>query len=63
MDPAVKGTLNVLSSCAKTQSVKRVVVTSSIATILFNGNPLNPGVVVDETWFSSTAFCKKLNVQ
>ncbi|KAJ0094373.1 hypothetical protein Patl1_17144 [Pistacia atlantica] len=44
IDPAVKGTLNVLRSCAKVQSVKRVVVTSSIASILFNGNPLTPDV-------------------
>ncbi|KAJ0037743.1 hypothetical protein Pint_23940 [Pistacia integerrima] len=44
IDPAVKGTLNVLRSRAKVQSVKRVVVTSSIASILFNGNPLTPDV-------------------
>ncbi|KAJ0037737.1 hypothetical protein Pint_23946 [Pistacia integerrima] len=60
IDPAVKGTLNVLRSCAKVQSVKRVVITSSIASILFNGNPLTPDVVVDETWFSSTALCREL---
>ena len=33
VDPAVKGTLNVLSSCAKSSSVKRVVLTSSMAAI------------------------------
>ncbi|KAJ0039276.1 hypothetical protein Pint_23923 [Pistacia integerrima] len=36
IDPAVKGTLNVL-----------------------NGTPLNPDVVVDETWFSNPALCKE----
>ncbi|XP_044489748.1 phenylacetaldehyde reductase-like isoform X2 [Mangifera indica] len=59
IDPAVKGTLNVLSSCAKVQSVKRVVITSSMTAVAFNGNPLTPDVVVDETWFSDPAFCKE----
>ncbi|XP_062115498.1 phenylacetaldehyde reductase-like [Humulus lupulus] len=59
IDPAVKGTLNVLSSCAKSPSVKRVIITSSIASVFENGTPLTPGVVVDETWFSDIAFCEK----
>ncbi|CAI8617142.1 unnamed protein product [Vicia faba] len=54
--PAVKGTLNVLKSCAKSASVKRVVLTSSIATALYNGKPRTPEVVVDETWFSNPEF-------
>ncbi|GLT38961.1 hypothetical protein SLA2020_131740 [Shorea laevis] len=57
IDPAVKGTLNVLKSCAKVPSIKRVVVTSSMAAVLFNGKPLTPDVVVDETWYSDSAFC------
>lgn len=56
IDPAVKGTLNVVKSCAKSPSVKRVVVTSSIATALYNGAPRTPEVVVDETWFSNSDF-------
>ncbi|KAF2319621.1 hypothetical protein GH714_017647 [Hevea brasiliensis] len=59
LEPAVKGTLNVLKSCSKVPFIKRVVVTSSIATVLFNGKPLTPDVVVDETWFSDPAFCKE----
>ncbi|MBA0677989.1 hypothetical protein Goari_019358, partial [Gossypium aridum] len=59
LDPAVKGTLNVLRSCAKVPSIKRVVITSSIAATVFNGRPLGPDVVVDETWFSDPAFCEK----
>ncbi|XP_073114201.1 phenylacetaldehyde reductase isoform X2 [Elaeis guineensis] len=59
IDPAVKGTLNVLSSCVKTPSVRRVVVTSSMATVYYNGRPRTPNVIVDETWFSSVEFCKQ----
>ncbi|XP_021912639.1 cinnamoyl-CoA reductase 1-like, partial [Carica papaya] len=59
IEPAVTGTLNVLKSCAKTSSIKRVVLTSSIATVLYNGKPLTPQVVVDETWQSDVDFCQK----
>ncbi|PON74265.1 NAD(P)-binding domain containing protein [Parasponia andersonii] len=59
IDPALKGTLNVLRSCVKAPSIKRVVLTSSIASVLFNGKPLTPDVVVDETWFSDPVFCEE----
>ncbi|XP_031273711.1 cinnamoyl-CoA reductase 1-like [Pistacia vera] len=59
IDPALKGTLTVLRSSAKVKSVKRVVITSSMATVAFNGKPLTPDLVVDETWFSDPAFCKE----
>ncbi|CAI0412534.1 unnamed protein product [Linum tenue] len=59
IDPAVKGTLNVLNSCAKTPSIKRVVLTSSIAAVAYNGKPRTPEVVVDETWFSNPDFCRE----
>ncbi|XP_043691619.1 phenylacetaldehyde reductase-like [Telopea speciosissima] len=59
IDPALKGTLNVLRSCAKAPSVKRVVVTSSVAAVTWNRKPRTPDVVVDETWFSDREFCKE----
>ncbi|XP_054799886.1 phenylacetaldehyde reductase-like [Prosopis cineraria] len=59
IEPAVKGTLNVLKSCAKSPSVKRVILTSSLAAVLCNGKPLNPDVIVDETWFSDPDICKE----
>ncbi|GMN53647.1 hypothetical protein TIFTF001_022783 [Ficus carica] len=59
IDPALKGTLNVLKSCTKAPSVKKVVLTSSMAAVIFNGKPLTPDVVVDETWFSDPDFCEK----
>nr|XP_023912096.1 cinnamoyl-CoA reductase 1-like [Quercus suber] len=59
LEPAVKGTLNVLSSCAKFPSVKRVVVTSSMAAVLYDKKAGTPDVVVDETWFSDPDVCKE----
>jgi len=61
LEPAVKGTLNVLNSCAKSPSVKRVVLTSSLAAVIFNRRPRTPDVVVDETWFSDPEFCRQEN--
>lgn len=62
IDPAVKGTLNVLGSCAKTPSVRKVVLTSSIAAVAYNGKPRTPEVVVDETWWSNADFCKEMKM-
>ncbi|KAL6311824.1 hypothetical protein AAG906_025781 [Vitis piasezkii] len=59
IDPALKGTMNILGSCAKVPSVKRVVVTSSMASVAFNGKHLAPDVLVDESWFSDPVFCEK----
>ncbi|KAG7588708.1 NAD(P)-binding domain superfamily [Arabidopsis suecica] len=58
IDPAVKGTLNVLNSCTKASSVKRVVVTSSMAAVGYNRKPRTPDVTVDETWFSDPELCE-----
>ncbi|EEF44595.1 phenylacetaldehyde reductase isoform X2 [Ricinus communis] len=62
IDPAIKGTLNVLKSCAKVKSVKRVVITSSMAAVLRSRRPLTADVVVDETWYSDPEVCKELKV-
>ncbi|KAB2615354.1 cinnamoyl-CoA reductase 1-like [Pyrus ussuriensis x Pyrus communis] len=59
LEPAVKGTLNVLNSCAKSPSIKRVVLTSSIAAVAYNGKPRTPDVVIDETWFTDPDVCKE----
>lgn len=62
IDPAVKGTQNVLNSCKKFPSVKRVVLTSSMAAVTYNGQPRTPDVVVDETWFSDPDVCRESKV-
>ncbi|XP_024187310.1 phenylacetaldehyde reductase isoform X1 [Rosa chinensis] len=59
IDPALKGTLNVLRSCVKVPSIKRVVITSSMAAVAFNGKPVAPDVIIDESWFSDPAFCEQ----
>lgn len=62
LDPAVKGTLNVLRSCAKTPSIRRVVVTSSMAAVAAVRRAKTPDVVVDETWYSEADFCREIKV-
>ncbi|KAG6416363.1 hypothetical protein SASPL_123791 [Salvia splendens] len=62
IDPAVKGTLNVLGSCAKVPSVKRIVLTSSIAAVAYKGKPLIPETVVDEMWWSSPEYCEQMQL-
>lgn len=62
MEPAVNGTLNLLKSCTKAPSIKRVVVTSSIASVALNRNPRGPGTIMDETWFSDPELCKETKV-
>ncbi|KAL6326252.1 hypothetical protein AAG906_004749 [Vitis piasezkii] len=59
IDPALKGTINVLRSCSKVPSVKRVVVTSSLASVLFTGEPLTSEVLIDESWFSDPVLFKE----
>ncbi|KAL6563754.1 hypothetical protein OROGR_002713 [Orobanche gracilis] len=60
IDPALKGTLNVLRSVAKTPSVKRVVLTSSIASVAYNDTPRGPETVIDETWWSDAEWCRQV---
>lgn len=55
IDPALKGTLNVLQSGAKFSYVKPVVFTSSVAAAVLNRSPTNSGVVVDATCFHFSA--------
>ncbi|KAL3529911.1 hypothetical protein ACH5RR_009233 [Cinchona calisaya] len=62
IDPALKGTLNVLGACAKSSSVKRIILTSSVAAVAHNGKPRTPDVVIDETWWSLPDLCKEMKL-
>ncbi|XP_057505893.1 putative anthocyanidin reductase isoform X1 [Actinidia eriantha] len=49
IDPAIEGTLNLLKSCSKTASVKRVVFTSSISTLTAKDRDGHWRSIVDES--------------
>lgn len=49
IDPAIEGTLNLLTSCSKSNTVKRVVFTSSISTLTAKDTAGKWRQVVDET--------------
>lgn len=60
IEPAVKGTLNVLKACSEV-NVKRVVLVSSVAALAMN--PSWPkGQVMDESSWSDKEFCRKTKV-
>jgi nucleoside-diphosphate-sugar epimerase len=63
LDSAINGTLNVLRSCKKNPSLKRVVLTSSSSTVrLKDEADLPPNVLLDETSWSSMEFCESLQI-
>ncbi|KAF7137317.1 hypothetical protein RHSIM_Rhsim07G0257800 [Rhododendron simsii] len=56
VEPAIRGTQNVLNACLKAR-VKKVVVVSSIAAVMINPN-WPKGQPMDENSWSDTEFCK-----
>lgn len=61
MDPAIKGTLNVLTA-AKEVGVKRVVVTSSISAIIPSPNWPSDVVKREDCW-TDVEYCKQKEVR
>ncbi|QHO07951.1 Tetraketide alpha-pyrone reductase [Arachis hypogaea] len=59
LEPALQGTLNVLRSCKKNPTLRRVVLTSSSSTLRVRDD-LDPKVPLDESSWSSLELCKKL---
>ncbi|XP_047172328.1 tetraketide alpha-pyrone reductase 1 [Vigna umbellata] len=59
LEPAVKGTLNVLRSCRKNAALGRVVLTSSSSTLRVRDD-FDPNIPLDESSWSSLEYCEKL---
>ncbi|KAL2607850.1 hypothetical protein R1flu_026423 [Riccia fluitans] len=61
LEPAVKGTVNVLTSASKAKTVKRVVLTSSTSAVTASKggwSPENPNIIIDESWWSDPEWCR-----
>lgn len=61
LEPAIRGTLNVLESCKKNPSLRRVVLTSSSSTVRIRED-IDPSVPLDESVWSSTELCERFQV-
>ncbi|OMP02585.1 putative cinnamoyl-CoA reductase [Corchorus olitorius] len=63
IDPCIKGTLNVLASCSKSSSVKRVVVTSSCSSIRYRFDVQNKQLSsLNESHWSDPEYCKRYSL-
>ncbi|XP_018438454.2 anthocyanidin reductase-like [Raphanus sativus] len=58
INPAIQGVINVLKSCLNSNSVKRVIYTSSAAAVSINNLP-GPGLVMTEENWSDIDFLRK----
>ncbi|KAK4852306.1 hypothetical protein QYF36_022848 [Acer negundo] len=61
IDPCIKGTLNVLSSCSKAKSVKRVVLTSSCSSIRYRHDVQQVSPLNESHW-TDPDYCKLYNL-
>ncbi|MBA0562052.1 hypothetical protein Golob_007131, partial [Gossypium lobatum] len=61
LEPAVKGTLNVLGSCKKNPSLRRVVLTSSSSTVRARDD-FDYKIPLDESSWSSLELCETLQI-
>ncbi|KAK2971579.1 hypothetical protein RJ640_017948 [Escallonia rubra] len=61
IDPCIRGTLNVLSSCKKASSVKRVVLTSSCSSIRYRYDVKQVSPLNESHW-SDTEYCRHYNL-
>ncbi|KAF5754714.1 putative NAD-dependent epimerase/dehydratase, tetraketide alpha-pyrone reductase 1 [Helianthus annuus] len=61
INPAVNGTLNVLRSCKKNPSLRRVVFTSSSSTVRVKDN-IDSQIPLDESCWSSVEICERLKI-
>ncbi|KAI3433229.1 Epimerase domain-containing protein [Psidium guajava] len=61
IDPCINGALNVLKSCSRASSVKRVVLTSSCSTIRYHDD-VQQFSSLNESHWSDTEYCKRHNL-
>ncbi|XP_008797849.2 tetraketide alpha-pyrone reductase 2 [Phoenix dactylifera] len=61
INPAVKGTANVLKSCSKASSVRRVVLTSSCSSIRYRDDATQASPL-DESIWSDLDYCKRYSL-
>ncbi|KAJ4913966.1 Tetraketide alpha-pyrone reductase 1 [Raphanus sativus] len=61
LKPGIEGTLNVLRSCGKNQSLKRVVFTSSSSAVRIRDD-FDPNIPLDESVWTSVELCKRFQV-
>ncbi|KAI3881602.1 hypothetical protein MKX03_017173 [Papaver bracteatum] len=61
LDPAIQGTLNVLRSCKKNSSVRRVVLTSSSSSVRVRDD-FDPLIPLDESSWTSEKLCRSLQI-
>lgn len=61
IDPCIKGTLNVLSSCKKASSVKRVVLTSSCSSVRYRDD-IKQVSSLNESHWSDPEYCARYNL-
>ena len=62
LDPALKGSMNVLKACAKAASVKRVVMTSSSSAIRYDYNRQATDPPLNESVWSNPEYCLEYKV-
>ncbi|KAI3757685.1 hypothetical protein L6452_05228 [Arctium lappa] len=62
LKPAIDGTLNMLRSCKKNPSLRRVAFTSSSSTLRVRDDFDPNKVTIDESSWSSVEFCERLNI-
>jgi nucleoside-diphosphate-sugar epimerase len=62
LNPALKGNMNVLRSCTKLLSVKRVVMTSSCSAVRYDYNRSQEDPPLNESAWSNPEYCRDYKV-
>ena len=58
----VRAAHNVLEACAQTESIQKVVFTSSVTALIWRDDLTSTSSDFDETYWTDINFCKKLKV-